>query len=86
MSVKLTKVSSQTCVPCRVLDAQLAGIEDDVPGIIYEKLTVEDDPDRVTTLGVMSVPTLIIEKDGRETWRHTGFMPKEAVIGRLIRE
>ncbi len=50
--------------------------------IEFEMLDV-DDPQhqsKVQDLGVMSIPTYVIEKDGEEVARKIGAMPKETML------
>jgi thioredoxin 1 len=43
------------------------------------KLNVDENPSTATKYGVMSIPTLMIFKDGQLASRHIGAKPKQAL-------
>ena len=47
------------------------------------KLNVDDHPAIAQAFGVMSIPTLILFEDGRETKRLVGARPKQAIDAEL---
>jgi thioredoxin 1 len=51
------------------------------------KLNVDDNPESASRFGVMSIPTLIVFKDGQPVDKIVGFQPKDAlksVVGRHL--
>ncbi|TGV29251.1 thiol reductase thioredoxin, partial [Mesorhizobium sp. M00.F.Ca.ET.186.01.1.1] len=44
------------------------------------KVNVDDNPDSAGRFGVMSIPTLIVFKDGQPVDKVIGFQPKEALM------
>jgi thioredoxin 1 len=51
------------------------------------KLNVDDNPESASRFGVMSIPTLIVFKDGQPVDKVVGFQPKDAlksVVGRHL--
>ena len=49
------------------------------------KLNVDDNPETASRFGVMSIPTLIVFKDGQPVDKIVGFQPKEALKSVLER-
>ena len=47
------------------------------------KVDVDANPQTAQQFGVMSIPTLIVFKDGREAARLVGYMPQEVMEERL---
>ena len=47
------------------------------------KLNVDDNQKTARDFGVMSIPTMVIFKDGKEVDRIVGAMPKQAIADRL---
>jgi thioredoxin 1 len=51
------------------------------------KVNVDDNPESASRFGVMSIPTLIVFKDGQPVDKVVGFQPKDAlksVVGRHL--
>lgn len=67
------------CGPCKMFGP----IFEEVAGennYNFIKLDVDKNSDRARQYGVMSIPTIILFKDGKELKRKTGFMSKEEFI------
>jgi len=47
------------------------------------KLDVDENPQTAQRFGVMSIPTLIVIKDGREVNRVVGYMPKPQLLQKI---
>ena len=47
-------------------------------GFLVGKVNVDDEPDLAMRFGVMSIPTVIFLKDGKEFDRKVGVMPPQA--------
>ncbi|MFW5829779.1 MAG: thioredoxin, partial [Planctomycetota bacterium] len=68
------------CGPCKMLGPvieKLAGEMGDT--ITIGKLNVDDNPATAQQYGVMSIPTLILFKDGKEVAKTMGFQPEPAL-------
>lgn len=62
------------CEPCSYLDEILAELEKKMGDTIrIIKIDVDQQPDLSRALSVMSVPTLMIYKNGEFKWRMAGF-------------
>jgi thioredoxin 1 len=44
------------------------------------KLNIDENPEATRTYGVMSIPSLILFKDGQEVARVIGAKPKDAIL------
>lgn len=65
------------CGPCRMLAPvveELATEQQDK--LIVGKVDVDNCPDLAQKFGVMSIPTLILFKDGQPVAKSVGYMPK----------
>ena len=69
------------CGPCKMLAPIIEeiGAECDGSFAVY-KLDIDEAEDVVLDFGIMSVPTLVLFKDGREFDRAVGVQPKAAVM------
>jgi len=65
------------CGPCRMIAPVIEELAADYQGRVKVcKLNVDENGKTAQEYGVMSIPTIIIYKDGREVNRLVGFMPK----------
>ena len=72
------------CGPCKMFGPIFENVEKKHKNINFCKLNVDDDSEIAQKLGVMSIPTTIIFKDGKELRRNIGLMNEtelEAFIG-----
>jgi thioredoxin 1 len=63
------------CGPCRMLSPELEQVET----VDVIKVDIDELPTVSTTHGIMSVPTLMVFKDGEMLGRVSGYMPKDAI-------
>ena len=69
------------CGPCRMVAPVLEEIANEQTGKVrVAKLDVDANPITAGRFGVRSIPTLILFKNGRETQRLVGYMPKEKLL------
>jgi thioredoxin 1 len=69
---------AEWCGPCRMIAPaleEIAGAMGDKIKIV--KLNVDENPGVATKYGIMSIPTLMIFKNGEQSARQVGAMPKQ---------
>jgi thioredoxin 1 len=72
------------CGPCKVMAPIFKEIESQYAGKIeFKSVDVEADGDTAAKYGVMSIPTFVLVKDGKEIDRKVGAMPKDILKGWL---
>jgi thioredoxin 1 len=75
---------AEWCPPCHVIAPILEEIAKEYKGRLkVAKLNVDDNPITTSRFGVMSIPTLILFKGGREAERLVGAMPKEKLVEKI---
>ena len=75
---------AEWCGPCRPVAPVLDEIASEYQGkISIGKLNVDENPRLSASFDVMSIPTLILFKDGVEKKRIIGARPKHAIVGEL---
>ena len=65
------------CGPCKRLAPRFAELSEEVEGVSFFKVNVEDEADLAAEYGVQSIPTLILFKGGEPVDRVMGLMPKD---------
>ncbi len=68
------------CGPCRALTPILEELDGKIDGVTFTKLDVDSAPGISSEFGIMSIPTVLILKDGVEVKRITGLFPKATYI------
>jgi thioredoxin 1 len=68
------------CGPCKMLEPVLAELAEEQAGaMVFAKLNVDEELETTRRLDVMSMPTLIVFRDGEPVKRLVGARPKEAL-------
>lgn len=69
------------CAPCHMVAPVIEEISRDKSDVLMvAKLNVDDNPATARKYGVMSIPTLILFKDGQEKARLVGARGKDAIL------
>ena len=69
------------CGPCKAIAPILDEIADEQVGNIkIAKLNVDDAPNTARQYEVMSIPTMIVFKDGKPVKKIVGAKPKDAIL------
>ena len=72
------------CGPCWMVGPIVEQVAQDYTGRLkVVKMDIDANPNTPQRLRIMSIPTLILFKDGTEATRLIGFRPKEALIEAL---
>ena len=72
------------CGPCRMVSPIVDEIAEERSDITVGKVNVDDENALAMKYGVMSIPTLIVFKDGKENTRIVGARPKAAILAELV--
>ncbi|MEM3693746.1 MAG: thioredoxin [Candidatus Bathyarchaeia archaeon] len=68
------------CYPCRILSPIIDALAKEYAGrVVFGKLNVDENRRIPAWLGIMSIPTLLIAKDGQIVERIIGAVPKQAI-------
>jgi thioredoxin len=71
------------CGPCRVIAPSLEEINDERDDLRVVKLNVDENQQTAARYEVMSIPTLIVFKNGEAASRIIGAMPKKRLVQEL---
>jgi thioredoxin 1 len=67
------------CGPCKMIAPVLEELNTEVDGLKIAKVNVDDNPESASRFGVMSIPTLIVFKNGEPVDKVIGFQSKDAL-------
>lgn len=71
------------CGPCRMVVPIVEEIAEERPDIKVGKVNVDDQPELAGQFSIMSIPTLVVIKDGKIINQSMGAKPKEAILALL---
>lgn len=72
------------CGPCRMQSPIIEELAEELAdSIVVAKLNVDENPELAASFSVMSIPTLMIVKEGKVVGRRTGVTPKEMLVAML---
>ncbi len=64
------------CGPCQMMGPVVEELADEIQDVKFGKINVDEQPELAAKFGVMSIPTFIMMKDGKEVKKTMGAMPK----------
>lgn len=68
------------CGPCRMIAPFVEEIANERSDIKVCKINIDEEPDLAVKYQVMSIPTLLVMKDGKVVNQAVGAMPKEKIL------
>ena len=71
------------CGPCRMLSPVVDEIAQENDAIAVGKINVDEQPELASQFGVMSIPTLIVFKNGKAVNTSVGVVPKAKILEML---
>lgn len=71
------------CGPCRMLSPTVEEIAQERPDILVGKINVDEEPELAARFQVMSIPTLVVMKEGRVVRQAVGVRPKGQILAML---
>jgi thioredoxin 1 len=75
---------AEWCGPCRVVAGEVEKLSADLAGRMkVVKLNIDDNPRVTGNYGIMSIPSLVLFKDGNEATRVIGARPASAILSAI---
>lgn len=80
----LTDFWATWCGPCRMQSPVIDQLDEEGAGdVSYYKMDVDENPETAREFGIMSIPTLLIKKDGEVVDKLIGYHSKEQIESTL---
>ena len=71
------------CVPCRMVAPTVEEIASERVDIKVGKINVDEQPELANKFGIMSIPTLVVMKNGKIVQRVSGVRSKNTILEML---
>jgi len=71
------------CGPCRMIAPIVEAIAAERDDILVGKVDVDQEMELAVKFGIVSIPTLIVMKDGKVTGKKVGYCPREEILALL---
>ena len=71
------------CGPCKAIAPVLEEISEEHSNIVIAKMNTDENPNTSSQHGIMSIPTMMIFKNGQLVDRLVGALPKPAILQKL---
>ena len=71
------------CGPCRMVAPIVEEIAREHPELKVGKVNVDEEPELASRFGIMSIPTLLVFRDGKLANQMVGARPKDDILAML---
>ena len=71
------------CGPCKIMSPIVDEIADEMPEVVVGKVDVDENDELAEKYQVMSIPTILVIKDGKVAETFIGVTPKENIVAAL---
>jgi len=71
------------CGPCRMVAPSIEAIAQERSDIKVGKINVDEEPELASQFRIVSIPTLVVMKDGKIVNQALGFRPKNQILSML---
>ena len=68
------------CGPCRMVSPIVDEIAEEHPELVVGKVNVDEEGELAQAFGVMSIPTLVVLRDGKVVNQSVGAKPKAQIL------
>lgn len=81
--VEVKQFSAEWCGPCKMLKPVVNEIKGEMPNVKFHQIDVDTNEELTTKYAVRGVPTIVIEKNGKEVKRFVGLQQKGVLVNEI---
>ena len=71
------------CGPCRMVSPLVDEIAEGHPQYLVGKINIDNEPELAQAFGVLSIPTLVVMKEGKVVEQSVGAKPRAQILAML---
>ena len=71
------------CGPCKMMTPVLEAVATERSDVVIAKVNIDESAELASRFQVLSIPTLIVFENGKESARAVGYRPKQDVLAML---
>lgn len=79
--VTVKRYTASWCGPCKQLAPVFEELKKEITEVTFETIDVDQNRESAIEQGIVSVPTVILEKNGEMIYRFSGVLPKTVIAG-----
>jgi len=79
--VTVKRYTATWCGPCKQLAPVFEELKNEITEVTFETIDVDQNKEYAINQGIVSVPTVILEKDGQQVYYFSGVLPKSVIAG-----
>jgi thioredoxin 1 len=83
MKLELIRFHASWCNPCKLLAPIIEQVDKEMTDLTVIHCDVDADPTNAAKYGIMSIPTIVLLKDGEIVQRMSGYQPKERIVAMI---
>ncbi len=68
------------CAPCRMLSPIVDSIAEEEPSVVVGKINVDEESELTQAFNIISIPTLVVMKDGKAVDQSVGVRSKAEIL------
>ena len=75
------RYTASWCGPCKQLAPVFEELKNEITDATFQTIDVDQNRESAIAEGIVSVPTVLLEKDGEMVYRFSGVLPKSVIAG-----
>jgi thioredoxin len=67
------------CMPCRIVSPRIEELSNEIDNVAFGKINVDENADIAQRFGLVSIPTVVVFKEGKQIDEVVGTQPKDKI-------